>query len=196
MSGSPAFVFDLDGTLIDSAPDIAAALNRLMTELERPVLALSEVRRMIGVGAFIYVLAHLTSYAAQQNFNMAMVVSEIVLRYYLTIGFCALLILAVLAATSTDAMIRRLGAKRWNRLHRIVYLAAALGLTALFTHRRQATAQSSGAPAAGGQAPLPAGGPGTAAGSTALAGPARGGRPTPEDSEHPGPQARDRTPAS
>ena len=74
--------------------------------------------------------------------------------------------------------------------------AAALGLTALFAHRRQATAQSSGAPAAGGQAPLPAGGPGTAAGSTALAGPARGGRPTPEDSEHPGPQARDRTPAS
>ncbi len=90
------------------------------------------IRRMIGVAAFVYVLAHLTSYAAQQNFNMAMVVSEIALRYYLTIGFCALLILAVLAATSTDAMIRRLGAKRWNQLHRVVYVAALLGLTHYF----------------------------------------------------------------
>lgn len=90
------------------------------------------VRRMVGVGAFVYVLAHLTAYAAQQNFNMVMVVSEIALRYYLTIGFAALLILAVLAATSTDTMIRRLGSKRWTWLHRIVYLAATLGLIHYF----------------------------------------------------------------
>jgi sulfoxide reductase heme-binding subunit YedZ len=55
------------------------------------------------------------------------VASEIVLRIYLTIGFTALLGLVALAATSTDAMARRLGGRRWRRLHRIVYAIAILG---------------------------------------------------------------------
>lgn len=78
------------------------------------------VRRMVGLSALFYGLAHLVLYAADQKFDLARVASEIVLRFYLTIGFVALLGLAVLGATSTDAAIRRLGGN-WNRLHRIVY---------------------------------------------------------------------------
>jgi len=90
------------------------------------------LRRMIGVGAFAYALAHLCAYVVQQNFDLAKVASEIALRFYLAIGFSVLLILAALAATSTDAMIRRLGAKRWNALHRMVYAGAALALVHYF----------------------------------------------------------------
>ena len=60
-------------------------------------------------------------------FDLAKVASEIVLRIYLTIGFTAVLGLAALAATSTDAMVRRLG-RRWQRLHRLVYLIALLAV--------------------------------------------------------------------
>jgi len=90
------------------------------------------LRRMIGVGAFAYALAHLSAYVVQQNFDFAKVASEIALRFYLAIGLSVLLILTALAATSTDAMIRRLGAKRWNMLHRAIYVGAALALVHYF----------------------------------------------------------------
>ena len=67
------------------------------------------VRRMVGVAAFAYALAHLSLYVVDQKFDLLHVASEIVLRFYLTIGFVALLGLGVLTATSTDAMIKRLG---------------------------------------------------------------------------------------
>jgi methionine sulfoxide reductase heme-binding subunit len=85
------------------------------------------VRRMIGVAAFAYATAHLSLYVVDQHFNLAHVASEIALRFYLTIGFVAWLGLAALAATSTDAMIRRLGPK-WSTLHKLVYAIATLGL--------------------------------------------------------------------
>lgn len=90
------------------------------------------VRRMIGVAAFAYATAHLSAYVVQQNFDLAKVASEIVLRFYLAIGIVTLLILAALAATSTDAMVRRLGTKRWTLLHRGVYLAGVLALIHYF----------------------------------------------------------------
>jgi sulfoxide reductase heme-binding subunit YedZ len=93
---------------------------------------LVDVRRMIGVGAFCYGVAHLSLYAADQMFDLAKVTSEIVLRVYLTVGFTALLGLAVLAATSTDGMTRRLGGLRWRRLHQLVYLIAVLALLHFF----------------------------------------------------------------
>ena len=89
---------------------------------------LLQVRRMLGVAAFAYVLVHLLLYVADQSFKLGTVLSEIVLRIYLAIGMVALLMLAALAVTSTDRMIRRLGAKRWRRLHMLVYPAALLGL--------------------------------------------------------------------
>lgn len=93
---------------------------------------LLDVRRMIGVGAFVYGAAHITLYAADQMFDLVKVASEIVLRVYLTIGFTALIGLAVLAATSTDAMVRHLGALRWQRLHYAVYGIAVLALIHYF----------------------------------------------------------------
>jgi sulfoxide reductase heme-binding subunit YedZ len=104
---------------------IALAITPLRATVQWPRLIL--VRRMVGVAAFCYALFHLTLYTAQQAFDLAKVASEIVLRIYLTIGFTALLGLAALAATSTDAMVRRLG-RRWQKLHRLVYLIALLAV--------------------------------------------------------------------
>lgn len=83
------------------------------------------VRRMLGVSAACYVLAHFTLYTFDLQFDVARIASEIALRFYLTIGFIALLGLVALGATSTDAAIRRLGGN-WNRLHRLVYAIAPL----------------------------------------------------------------------
>lgn len=83
------------------------------------------VRRMVGVAALLYALTHLALYTLDLKFDLARVASEIALRFYLTIGFVALVGLAVLGATSTDAAIRRLGGN-WNRLHKIVYVIAPL----------------------------------------------------------------------
>ena len=89
---------------------------------------LINMRRTLGVTAFCYALLHLSLYVVEQKYDLAKVLSEIVLRIYLTIGFVALIGLIALAATSTDGMIRRLGAQRWNRLHSIVYAIAVLGI--------------------------------------------------------------------
>ena len=86
------------------------------------------VRRMIGIAAFAYAIGHLSLYAADQAFDLAKIATEIAVRIYLTIGFAAVLGLAALAATSTDGMIRRLGARRWQRLHRLVYAIALLAV--------------------------------------------------------------------
>lgn len=93
---------------------------------------LIDVRRMIGVAAFFYIAAHLTLYVADQMFDLRKVASEIVLRLYLTIGFIALLGLAILAATSTDAMVKRLGGPNWRRLHQMIYGIALLALIHFF----------------------------------------------------------------
>jgi sulfoxide reductase heme-binding subunit YedZ len=93
---------------------------------------LMDVRRMIGVGAFVYAGFHIFLFFVDQMFDLGKVASEIVLRLYLTIGFTALVMLAILAATSTDGMVRRLGPARWQRLHRAVYAIALLGLIHFF----------------------------------------------------------------
>jgi len=93
---------------------------------------LLDVRRMIGVGAFVYAAAHISLYVADQMFDLWKVASEIVLRLYLTIGFVALTGLTVLAITSTDGMVRRLGGKRWQTLHNVVYGIALLAVIHFF----------------------------------------------------------------
>jgi sulfoxide reductase heme-binding subunit YedZ len=93
---------------------------------------LIEVRRMLGVGAFCYVSIHFCLFITDEAFDLKTVASEIVFRIYLTIGFVALLCLATLAATSTDGMQRRLGARRWQRLHRIVYGIGVLAVIHFF----------------------------------------------------------------
>jgi sulfoxide reductase heme-binding subunit YedZ len=89
---------------------------------------LINMRRTLGVAAFCYAALHLTLYFVQEKFDLAKILSEIALRIYLTIGFVALIGLIALAATSTDGMIKRLGGPRWNKLHKIVYAIAILGI--------------------------------------------------------------------
>jgi len=101
---------------------------------------LVDVRRMIGVGAFIYAATHISLYVADQMFDLWKVVSEIALRLYLTIGFTALLGLAALAITSTDGMVRRIGGRKWQHLHNIIY---GIGLLALIHYFQQTKADVS-----------------------------------------------------
>jgi len=109
-------------------------LSLLVTPLQQlgqwPKLV--SVRRMVGVAACVYGLAHLFLFVVHERYNLVKVASEIVLRIYLTIGFTALLGLAALAVTSTDAMVRRLGSKAWRRLHRAVYVIALLATVHFF----------------------------------------------------------------
>jgi len=94
--------------------------------------ALSDVRRMLGVGTFCYAAAHVALYTADQSYDLGKVVHEITHRWYLIVGGTAWLGLAALAVTSTNGMMRRLGPKRWRRLHQAVYVVALLALIHYF----------------------------------------------------------------
>jgi methionine sulfoxide reductase heme-binding subunit len=85
------------------------------------------LRRMLGVASACYAVAHLTLYAVDQKWNLLKVVTEIALRFYLTIGFIALLGLLALAITSTDGWQKSLG-RNWKRLHKLVFVIAPLAL--------------------------------------------------------------------
>jgi sulfoxide reductase heme-binding subunit YedZ len=93
---------------------------------------LLDVRRMIGVGAFVYATAHILLYVADERFDLIKVASEIIKRLYLTIGLIAWLGLLALAVTSTDGMVRRVGALRWRRLHQVSYVIGMLALVHFF----------------------------------------------------------------
>lgn len=88
---------------------------------------LALVRRMTGVAAGLYLLSHFILYMANHAFKLDKIVAEIVKSNYLIIGLVALTGLLLLLATSTDAMLRRLGGRRWQILHRLVFPAAMLG---------------------------------------------------------------------
>src|SRR6266851_5539015 len=113
---------------------IALAVTPFHRLLQWPALAL--VRRMLGVAAFAYIAIHFSLYVVDQAFDLWKVASEIVLRFYLTIGFIALIGLAVLAVTSTDAMVRRLGGRNWSRLQRTVYVIGILATIHYFLQRK------------------------------------------------------------
>jgi sulfoxide reductase heme-binding subunit YedZ len=90
------------------------------------------VRRMVGVAAFAYAALHLILYVIDQAFDLEKVAIEIAVRFYLTIGFSVLIILSAMAATSTDGMMRRLGGRRWRRLHQLIYAGAFLAVLHFF----------------------------------------------------------------
>ena len=87
------------------------------------------LRRMLGLETFLYVCLHFAVYlGVDQFFDFAAIGKDIVKRKFITVGFAAFVLLIPLAITSTDGMVRRLGFARWKRLHRLIYLAAALGV--------------------------------------------------------------------
>ena len=90
---------------------------------------LGTFRRSMGVSAFAYAAIHLGLYFFfDRAANVVDAIMEIGLRKYLLVGIIGFLILLPLAATSTDGMIRKLGAKRWKRLHLLAYVAAIAGV--------------------------------------------------------------------
>ena len=109
---------------------ITLAVTPAQRVLNFPRLALA--RRTLGVGCAAYAVLHISLYVLDQHFDLIKVASEIVLRIYLTIGALALTGLIALAATSTDAAVRRLGSQRWNALHRCVYAIAPLAAVHFF----------------------------------------------------------------
>lgn len=89
---------------------------------------LIKFRRMLGLFAFFYAVLHFGTYMVLDHFfDFHAIGKDILKRPYVTAGFTAFVLMAPLAATSTAAMIRRLG-KRWQQLHRLVYIAAIAGV--------------------------------------------------------------------
>jgi sulfoxide reductase heme-binding subunit YedZ len=127
-------IYDSDSIMLDARP-ITNLIHRtgdwaliflLVALAVRPLSRilrfsqLLDVRRMIGVGAFVYAAAHFTLYIFDLKLDWREIASEIVHRNRLTLGFVALLGLTALAATSTNGMVRRLGPRRWQRLHQAI----------------------------------------------------------------------------
>ena len=89
---------------------------------------LTRLRRMVGLFAFFYLMLHFSTYAVlDASLDLAYVVEDVADRLYITAGFSAFVMLVPLAATSTNAMVRRLGPRRWRKLHRLVYAAGICG---------------------------------------------------------------------
>ena len=87
------------------------------------------LRRMLGLYAFFYACAHfLLFFSLDRLFSVPGTLSEMVKRKFLIVGSTGLLLMVPLAVTSTNAMIKRLGGKRWRVLHRLAYAAAAAGV--------------------------------------------------------------------
>jgi len=87
------------------------------------------VRRMVGLFAFFYAALHFLTYLVlDQAFDLSDIGADIGKRKFITIGFAGFLTLVPLALTSTDRSVKRLGFRRWKRIHRLVYLAAVLGV--------------------------------------------------------------------
>jgi sulfoxide reductase heme-binding subunit YedZ len=90
---------------------------------------LVKFRRMIGLYAFFYGFLHLLTYVwFDRGFQLRGVPADIVKRPFITIGMTAFFLMVPLAITSTNKMVKRLGGKRWNRLHKLVYLAGVAGV--------------------------------------------------------------------
>ena len=106
----------------------------LLTLLVTPLRRLTgwnnlvRLRRMLGLFAFFYLVTHFTVYLVlDRQLDYHGVLEDLVKRPYITIGFAALLLLVPLAITSTNRMMRRLG-RRWQKLHRLIYLIVILGV--------------------------------------------------------------------
>ncbi|MEO6015859.1 MAG: protein-methionine-sulfoxide reductase heme-binding subunit MsrQ, partial [Polaromonas sp.] len=98
--------------------------------------ALARFRRMLGLFAYFYVTVHLLSYSGfDMGFDVADIAKDIAKRPFILVGFTSFVLLTPLAATSFNAAIKAMGAKRWQWLHKLVYIIACLGLLHFFWMR-------------------------------------------------------------
>lgn len=107
-------------------------ISLAITPLRKLVPRLSwliKFRRLLGLFAFFYASLHLMTWIAlYTGFDVNAMAADIVKRRFITVGMAAWLLLLPLAATSTNWSIRKLGGKRWNRLHKLVYAAVLCGV--------------------------------------------------------------------
>jgi sulfoxide reductase heme-binding subunit YedZ len=90
---------------------------------------LVRLRRMIGLFAFFYAFLHFTTFLWFDHFfDVQEMLADVVKRPFILVGFTAFVLLIPLAVTSTNGMVKRLGAKRWQWLHRLIYVIAVLGI--------------------------------------------------------------------
>ncbi|HEX6719205.1 MAG TPA: protein-methionine-sulfoxide reductase heme-binding subunit MsrQ [Pyrinomonadaceae bacterium] len=110
---------------------IFLSLTVAITPLRRifRINSLVKVRRMVGLFAFFYGALHLLTYIwFDRLFNLISVGQDVVRRPFILAGMTAFILMLPLAITSTNKMVKRLGGKRWARLHRLVYFAAVAGV--------------------------------------------------------------------
>lgn len=94
------------------------------------------LRRMAGLFCFFYAVLHFTTYLwLDQWFDLGAIFADIAKRPFITVGFAAFLSLIPLAATSTNAMVRRLGGRNWQRLHKLVYAIAVAAILHYWWHK-------------------------------------------------------------
>ena len=90
---------------------------------------LAAVRRMLGLYSFFYAVIHMLLYLwLDQFFDLSDIIEDVIERPFITVGFISFLALIPLALTSNDGMIKRLVTQRWNKLHRLVYYIAIVGV--------------------------------------------------------------------
>jgi len=107
------------------------SLTVAITPLRRifGINSLVKFRRMLGLFAFFYGSLHLLTYIwFDRLFNFVSVAADVAQRPFILVGMTAFLLMVPLAITSTNKMVRRIGGKRWAKLHRLVYLAAIAGV--------------------------------------------------------------------
>ena len=113
---------------------IVLAVTPLRVLTSTPQLA--RFRRMLGLFVYFYVVLHLLSYSwFDMGFDVPDIAKDIAKRPFILVGFSAFVLLTPLAATSFNRAIKALGAKRWQMLHKLVYLVAGLGLLHFFWMR-------------------------------------------------------------
>ena len=106
---------------------ITLSITPLRKLLNQPWLI--KLRRMLGLFAFFYASLHFVTYIwLDQFFDLQAIYKDVIKRPFITVGFASFLLLIPLAVTSTNNMVRRLGGKRWQKLHRLVYLIAIGGV--------------------------------------------------------------------
>ena len=107
------------------------SLTVAITPLRRifGINSLVKFRRMLGLFAFFYGSLHLLTYIwFDRLFNFVSVAADVAQRPFILVGMTAFLLMVPLAITSTNKMVKRIGGKRWAKLHRLVYLAAIAGV--------------------------------------------------------------------
>ena len=111
---------------------LAVTPLRVMTKLN----GLARFRRMLGLFAYFYVVLHLLSYSwFDMGFDVPDIAKDIAKRPFILVGFAAFVLLTPLAATSFNRAIKAMGARRWQLLHKLVYVIAGLGLLHFFWMR-------------------------------------------------------------